>query len=75
MNKWLWNESFEFPLFLMGKFALIYKCFGLQTCFSAIADITHALLEGIMPTIQGFTVYVFVTENLYKSFICSNLKP
>jgi hypothetical protein len=27
------NESFEFPLFLMGKFALIYKCFGLRARF------------------------------------------
>jgi hypothetical protein len=25
-----WNESSEFPLFLMGKFALINECFGLQ---------------------------------------------
>lgn len=25
---WLWNESVGFPLFLMGKFALIYECFG-----------------------------------------------
>ena len=29
----LWNESSEFPLFLMRKFTLIYKCFGLQACF------------------------------------------
>ena len=28
----LWNESSEFPLFLLGKFALMYKCFGLQAC-------------------------------------------
>jgi hypothetical protein len=28
-----WKESSEFPLFLMGKFALIYKCFGLQARF------------------------------------------
>ena len=29
----LWNESSEFPLFIMGEFTLIYKCFGLQVCF------------------------------------------
>ena len=29
----LWNKSSEFSLFLMGKFTLIYKCFGLQACF------------------------------------------
>ena len=29
----LWNESSEFPLFLLGKFALMYKCFGLQAGF------------------------------------------
>ena len=29
----LWNESSDFPLFLSGRFALIYKCFGLQACF------------------------------------------
>ena len=28
----LWNESSEFPFF-MGKFTLIYRCFGLQACF------------------------------------------
>jgi hypothetical protein len=28
-----WNESSEFPLFLMGKFALIYECFGLRARF------------------------------------------
>jgi hypothetical protein len=28
-----WNESSGFPLFLMGKFALIYECFGLQARF------------------------------------------
>jgi hypothetical protein len=26
-------ESSEFPLFVMGKFALIYECFGLRTRF------------------------------------------
>ena len=29
----LWKESSEFPLLLMGKFALICKCFGLQARF------------------------------------------
>lgn len=29
----LWNESSKLPLFLMGKFFLIYKCFVLQTWF------------------------------------------
>jgi hypothetical protein len=28
-----WNESSEFPLFLMEKFALIYECFGLRAHF------------------------------------------
>jgi hypothetical protein len=28
-----WNESSEFPLFLMGKFTLIYEFFGLQAHF------------------------------------------
>jgi hypothetical protein len=28
-----WNESSEFPLFLMRKFTLIYECFGLRACF------------------------------------------
>ena len=29
----LWNKSSQFPLFLMGKFALIYKYFAFQACF------------------------------------------
>jgi hypothetical protein len=29
----LWDESSEFPLFLMGKLALIYECFGLPVRF------------------------------------------
>ena len=29
----LGKKSSQFLLFLMGKFTLIYKCFGLQTCF------------------------------------------
>jgi hypothetical protein len=34
MNIFLfWNESSEFPLFLKGKFDLIYECFGLQARF------------------------------------------
>jgi hypothetical protein len=28
-----WNESSEFPLLLMGNFALIYECFGLRARF------------------------------------------
>jgi hypothetical protein len=28
-----WNESSEFPLFLMVKFAVMYECFGLQARF------------------------------------------
>ena len=42
-----WNESSGFPLFLMGKFALIYKCFGFQAGF----------WNRIMLADQGLTVF------------------
>jgi hypothetical protein len=57
-----WNESSEFPLFLMEKFALMYESFGLQSLCSQ-TKVPLYFLES--------TRYYMVEHNTFLYITCT----
>lgn len=54
---WLWNEPSEFPLLLMGKFALTCKCLGFHECFQ---NKLHSQTKAFLYLLS---VYTFLNRN------------